>query len=360
MATDILEALNELIDRVDSLTVSVETGQITTQVQVMCCEDVPNYYPDPLSTLERDVGDPPSPYPTWEAYDADLCKRAWSAVYAAERAMREIYDKQEIGAALGVGIIAIILLVVLAPFAVAIAIGGLLLSGVFDLSFNELRSRLTDLQDELMCAIYLATNATEAKSAIESTIDTSNLDGQSKNILKRIYNDNLITAVFDQTLTINPVAPTTCDCVGGGGILMRTAGAQPFNVVEIGNLLNGGMDDNEVQGWKNQNSAQTLEVSFATPAWPITEWRLVFEVGNGSTHVLRTPQAFLSYWTGTAWDGVWFHQFDPVYADESNVLDITVNTYTLLPNSLYRFNPDVFEFNNVLWSRDHRIEIIEP
>lgn len=359
MADTILEALDDLLAAVESLTITLGDQTVMTDVSVQCCEDVAPYYPDPLSEVEVGEGDPPDPYADWPAYEVDRCKRAWSATHAADKALKEIYDKQEIGSALGVGVISVILIVVLAPFAVAIAIGGILLTGVFELSFTVLRNRSTAMLPDLMCAIWLSTTAAEALVAVAAVIDASDLDAQSKKILTRIYNDNLITAVFDQTLAIDPAAPTTCDC-GSGDTLMRTAMSSPYNVVEVGTLTNGGEEDNAAQGWRSLNNGQQLTINFETPAFTVTEWEITYHVGNGSSHVLRTPQTYIERWTGTEWANHWFKQWDPVYADEDNILNESVNTDPLLPNTTYRFRAMIFEYLNSLWSREHLIEVIEP
>lgn len=212
MGDNILEAINEAVAALGGLTDAINAQQGGNTVVPICCEDIPPYYSPPESDIEEDEGDPPPPYATWEEWRADKCKRAWTAVIGVETALFDIYDKQEIGVTLGIAVIALIIAPILAPYSVAIALGAIVLAGSYQYSFVELRSRATLMRNDVMCAIYLQPTVNLAAYNVVQVIEASDMDAKSKSILNRLWTVDLLNAIFDQTLTIDPAAPDTCDC----------------------------------------------------------------------------------------------------------------------------------------------------
>lgn len=244
MSDTILEALDNLTTVADGLRVALETSVSGGDTVTVCCEDMPPYYDEEPTDLTVEEGDPPAPYEEWSEYEADRCLRAWTAVLRIEKAMKAFYDQEDIGNNINLGLATLILALITAPVAVISAIVALLLGSSFTLGTDTLRSTLTLMRDDLVCGIMNAYTATEAKSNVNGVIDASELDILSKAVLKLAYHMTLMNMIFNQSLTIEPGVPTTCDCLTIGqcmaslvGIVIRSEDVGEYTFTNTDNSL---------------------------------------------------------------------------------------------------------------------------
>lgn len=211
MATNILDAINDLTTAITNLQTQITTTNVI-DVSPVCCDQITTIYEEQnYYQITVGQGTPPSPYVDWPTYQDDLCKRAWTAVLQVEQAMNGIYDIAGGGVGIAVGVIIAVLAIIEAPFLIALEVLSVLTGGGFVVSITLLRQYLTDIQDELVCAIYTAETVEEAAGNIGAVLLASPLDPASITILTLTWHRGLLNSVFDGTLTIDPTAPTDCD-----------------------------------------------------------------------------------------------------------------------------------------------------
>jgi hypothetical protein len=103
------------------------------------------------------------------------------------------------GGAITTGVIAALLasaaITVGLAFIVALII--VLTKAILDLATDEIEQNWIDIKKDVVCAIYNATTATEAKAAVHAVIDAANINGTGKSIFKHLYSQGQINKIWD-------------------------------------------------------------------------------------------------------------------------------------------------------------------
>jgi hypothetical protein len=255
MATTILDALNDLTAAIQALQTSV-TVYNQNDVSPVCCEDVPTYYPSPITQIIVGEGDPPEGYPTWDDYMDDLCLRAQTAAMRVQTSIFELFDLAEISvASITIGIILGVIALIEAPFAIAAALVAILGSGSFEVGLVLRKQYVSDAYYDIVCAIYCNTTAAAAQTAILNVLGLTGLGAKSLAILEKLWHDDLMNAVYDQTLPIDPgLLSTYCEeCCPEPTALFETNQVSPYNVLTKGYSITSLAED-ATQGYKFANS----------------------------------------------------------------------------------------------------------
>lgn len=280
MPDDILTAIQELSNAIIQL--RQETSVVNKiDVQPICCEDAPPMYDEDPSPIEVGEGDPPEPYVDWPEYLEDHCQRSHTAVMLMRKSIFQLWDLAEIGTAtITLGTILAILALVSAPWAVAAAILGLLVGGSFEIGILFLKGYYNAEYENFVCAIHGAETVNSAKTRIDAVIEDSDLDALSKAILTKAWHNGILNKVFDQTLPIDPAAPTSC-AFCGPTTLLETTHASPYNVMVQGTLEVAEYSQAS-QGYGSQNTVGDVHFLF-TPVQEVATFDLSMQFGWSTT-----------------------------------------------------------------------------
>lgn len=262
------ETLIALVEAIQSLVTQLNVV-VQPDVQVICCDTIPPYYPDPVTTIVVYDGDPPDPYADWDEYDADRCARTWSVIDAIELAWFELMDKADVvSGGLTLGLVALILADVLAPWMIIVEVAALVLTAFVGLTIPDEKTAWTNARFDMMCAIMTATTAADAKIQVDAVLDASDITAAAAYIAKLAWNINAINGIFDQTFTINPLSSTDCDGCETPGALLETAHSSPYNVTLVGTFESSSGQDNEAQGYSAFGGSGGVDAiwTFTAPA----------------------------------------------------------------------------------------------
>lgn len=160
------------------------------------------YYDEYVSPVVPDEGDPPSGFATWQDWHDYVCVGSQKVVDDAIKAVLEMGTKLTTGILITFSVInaALLLTVIAAPVSMIIQVVTTLVAIGVNFAYEDVAAWLADNKELLVCAIFGATSAGAAHSAVQAAIAENWDAGLGIQVVQALFSRQTISAIFDGTL----------------------------------------------------------------------------------------------------------------------------------------------------------------
>ena len=214
---DILAIVADLEEKLmgcDDLTTAIE--QIAAQLNCICTAlnnsmvlaqpqdegyDGQEYYDDYISSVEADEGTPPGGLVSWDAWHSAVCIGSQKLVDDISSAITTIGESLAGGILVTFSVVNgwLLMTVIALPVALVIQVVTMLIALGVNFVYQDVVAWLSEHKSELVCAIYNATTASNAYSAVRAYIDAEWDAGSGKELVKTMLSYQAISDIFDYT-----------------------------------------------------------------------------------------------------------------------------------------------------------------
>lgn len=208
LMTNCDDIIGDIVSQVTNNLTTIINNNSTTIInqEGACCylENQPVFDPPPTDGI-----------PTGEERD-EICRSAQLAHDNGASFLDDTLTLGQAGTALSAGVVAAILglYVLTIPFTLLLAVIGLILTAVTNLSVQQVKDDWDAIKKDIVCAIFSSPTAAFAKSEVDAVIDGASILGLSKELFKALYNQGQVNKIFNGEVgsTVGYLASYCDDC----------------------------------------------------------------------------------------------------------------------------------------------------